>query len=191
MPTLSPPRQPHTPHPRGFTAVELLVVIAILAVLASLAAPSFRPMIERFRVRQASEALQSTLYLARSEAIKRGGSVVVQKLPNNSNGCTTAINNDDWNCGWLVCDTSAVNTCTPGGTNILQRYDTPSTIQVTRSGGGERITLNRWGTVAGTFVGFSIVPHGESTNHPATRGVCMSSGGRIRSTPPADTPCTG
>ena len=60
----------------GFTAIELMVVLAILAVLAALAAPSFNPLIERWRVRQATEALQSTLYFARSEAIRDRKSVV-------------------------------------------------------------------------------------------------------------------
>ena len=63
----------------GFTAVELLVTIAILAVLAALAAPSFAQILEKWRIRQINEALQSSLYLARSEAIKRGGNVVVKK----------------------------------------------------------------------------------------------------------------
>ena len=74
----------------GFTAIELMVVIGILAVLAGLAGPSFTLMIESWRVRNATEALRSSLQIARSEAIKRGGMVAIQKLPNNINGCTTA-----------------------------------------------------------------------------------------------------
>lgn len=176
---------------RGFTAIEIMVVVAILAILAAMAAPSFTPMMERYRVRQATEALQSTLYFARSEAIKRGGRIVVQKLPNNTNGCSTASDNDEWDCGWLVCDISTINTCTPAGTNVLQRYDAPPKIEVTRSSSEASISLNRWGTVAGTFIGFSIVPKDKTTSDRATLGVCMSSGGRIRITPPADTPCNG
>ena len=47
--------------PRGFTLIEVMVVVSILAVLIAIAAPSFTPMIERWRVRQATEQLQSTL----------------------------------------------------------------------------------------------------------------------------------
>ncbi|MGL6206135.1 MAG: pilus assembly FimT family protein, partial [Giesbergeria sp.] len=61
----------------GFTAIELMVVVAIVAVLAALAAPSFTPLIERWRVRQAAENLTSSLYFARSEAIKRGGGIAL------------------------------------------------------------------------------------------------------------------
>src|SRR5260370_13161408 len=40
------------PGAKGFTAIELMVVVAILAVLTTLAAPSFHLIIERWRVRQ-------------------------------------------------------------------------------------------------------------------------------------------
>ena len=50
----------------GFTAIELMVVVSIIAILTALAAPSFTPLIENWRVREASEQLQSTLYYARS-----------------------------------------------------------------------------------------------------------------------------
>ena len=66
----------------GFTAIELLVTVAVVTILAALAAPSFKPLIDRWRVRDALESMQSTLYLARSEAIKRGGRIAIQKLPN-------------------------------------------------------------------------------------------------------------
>jgi len=175
---------------RGFTLIEVLLVIAILGVLTTLAGPSFIPTIERWRVRQAAESLTSTIYYARSEAIKRSGRVVIQKLPNNTNGCTTASGTQDWDCGWLVCedtnDNGVCNTTEP----ILQRYDTPTNVQVTRTGGAASIKLNRWGLVDGAWLGFSIVPLNESTANPAARGICMSSGGRIRVIPPEDIPCT-
>ncbi|MBS0494782.1 MAG: GspH/FimT family pseudopilin [Proteobacteria bacterium] len=175
----------------GFTAIELMVVVSILAILAALAAPSFNPLIENWRVRQATEQLQSTLHFARSEAIKRGGKVVIQKIANNTNGCTSASSTADWDCGWFVCedsnDNGACNTTEP----VLQRVDTPSKVQVSRTGGNDKIKLNRWGLVAGTWLGFSIVPYNKSTTHPGARGLCMSSGGRIRIIPPEDIPCTG
>lgn len=176
-------------HFRGFTLIEVMVVVSILAVLIALAAPSFTPMIERWRVRQATEQLQSTLYYARSEAIKRGGQVAIQKLPNNGT-CTTASANAEWDCGWFVCeDTNGNGTC-EATEPVLQRYDTPSGIQVTRTAGGANIQLNRWGLVEGIWLGFSLVPLNKGTTDQAARGLCMSQGGRIRIIPPEDIPCT-
>ncbi|NMM82097.1 type II secretion system protein GspH [Acidovorax sp. SRB_14] len=175
----------------GFTLIEVMVVVAIMAVLAAIAAPSFTPLVERWRVRQTTEQLQSTLYYARSEAIKRGGQVAIQKLPNTTNGCTTASGTRDWDCGWFVCaDTNGNGTCN-AGEPVLQRYDAPANVQVTRTGGGDSIKLNRWGLVDGAWLGFSLVPLNKSTTNPAARGVCMSSGGRIRVIPPEDIPCNG
>ncbi|RMA61261.1 type IV fimbrial biogenesis protein FimT [Acidovorax sp. 100] len=174
----------------GFTAIELMVVIGILAVLAGLAGPSMTLMIESWRVRDATEALRSSLQMARSEAIKRGGMVAIQKLPNNTNGCNTATSTRDWDCGWIIChDTNGNGVCN-ASEPVLQRIDTPSNVQVTRTGGGAAIKLNRWGLVDGAWLGFSLVPLDKSTTHPGARGVCMSSGGRIRTIPPEAIPCT-
>lgn len=174
---------------RGFTAIELMVVVAILGVLAALAAPSFTPLIERWRVGQTVDGLQSTFYLARSEAIKRGGNVVIEKLPNNTNGCTTASGSNAWGCGWQVLACTSINAsgnCV--SPIVLQRFDTPAKLEVTRTSGGKNIKLNRWGLVDGTWIGMSIVPQDKSISDPSARGVCVSSGGRIRVI--SDPPCT-
>ena len=168
-----------------------MVVLSIMAVLIALAAPSFAMTIESWRVRDAAESLRSSLMLARSEAIKRGGWIAIQKLPNNTNGCTSATGNRDWDCGWIVChDINNSGTCT-SAEPVLQRIETPAKVQVTRTGGSVSIKLNRWGLVDGTWLGFSLVPLDKSTTHPGARGVCMSSGGRIRILLPEAIPCTG
>ena len=190
---LTPPHamQAARPTMQGFTAIELMVVVSIIAVLAALAGPSFAQMIESWRVRDATESLRSTLLFARSEAIKRGGQIAIHKLPNNTNGCTSATGNRDWDCGWIVChDTDNSGTCT-STEPVLQRIEAPAKVQVTRTGGSVSIKLNRWGLVDGTWLGFSLVPLDKSTTHPGARGVCMSSGGRIRILLPEAIPCTG
>ena len=174
----------------GFTAIELMVTVAIMAVLMALAAPSFTPLIEGWRVRQAAEQLQSSLYYARSEAIKRGGQVVVEKLPNNTNGCTTASTDAAWGCGWTVChDLNRNGRCNSTDT-VLQRYDTPGQIEVERTSTGAAIPFNRWGLVSGTFIEFNLMPKGKSFSHPSARGVCISSGGRVRILRSENLPCT-
>lgn len=175
----------------GFTAIELMVTVAIVGVLAALAAPSFQPLIDRWRVQRVVSNLESSLQFARSEAIKRNGGVVMQKITTNTNGCTAPSPAREWDCGWIICaDTNRNNSCA-ASEPVLLRYDTPSRIHINRTGGNNRIIFNRHGLVAGTYIGFNVVPHDQSISHPATRGLCMSSGGRIRTVPSEDVPCNG
>ena len=184
-----PPTQARR-HVAGFTAIELMVVVSIVAILAALAGPSFTPLIENWRVRESAEQLQSTLHYARSEAIKRGGRVVIQKIPNNTNGCTTASSTRAWDCGWIVChDTNDNDTCN-AAEPVLQRIESSAKVHVNRTGGGASIQLNRWGLVDGTWLGFNLIPLDKTVSHVAARGVCMSSGGRVRIIPQEAIPCT-
>ena len=54
---------------KGFTLIELMVVVSLIAILASLAAPSFGTAIANQRVNSAAQELQSILLFARSEAV--------------------------------------------------------------------------------------------------------------------------
>ena len=79
--------------PRGFTIVELMVVIVIAAILAAMAAPSFFDFIARQQIRSAAYELAQTLQTARSKAILSRRSVDVRAsyptTGNNWNGTKT------------------------------------------------------------------------------------------------------
>lgn len=169
----------------GFTAIELLVVIAIVAVLAGLASPSFGPLIERWRVRQAAEDLQATLYLARSEAVKRGGNIVVRKLP-NADGCTTS-GSTQWACGWFVFyDTNANGAQDADQTppeDTFQRVGSPVATTITLASSNGFITVDRWGQFASNSnnnFAFRIIPAGKTQSDPSASTLCVGSGGRIK-----------
>jgi type IV fimbrial biogenesis protein FimT len=78
----------------GFTMIELMVVVAIVAILASLAAPSFSELLRTNRLTAASSALQVSLSLARSEAVRRGADARVSVVANTAAG--------QWTGGWTV-----------------------------------------------------------------------------------------
>lgn len=169
-----------TEHASGFTSIELMITLAALAILTAVAIPQFGSLMDRWRVRQGAEGLQATLSFARSEAIKRGGQVVIQKLPNDTGRCTTAADTKRWDCGWLVCHDADDSGQCDAAELILQRFDTPARLKVERAGGAAAIKLNRWGLVAGTWPSFGFQAHGSTTPEAAEHRLCMGSGGRIR-----------
>lgn len=61
----------------GFSLVELMVTIAVLGIILGIAAPSFQDWITKLQIRNAAEAVLHGLQLARTEAIKRNGSVTM------------------------------------------------------------------------------------------------------------------
>lgn len=82
----------------GFTLIEVMVVILILGVLLVLALPNISSLGHGTRLSSYSNRFLLTLFLARSEAIKRNSWVVVCK----SNDGTSCNPDGYWSQGWIV-----------------------------------------------------------------------------------------
>lgn len=152
----------------GFTAIELMVVVSIVAILAALAAPSFTPLIERWRVRSATDEVQSTLYFARSEAIKRGGRINIVQDSN----------------GWAVYF-DANNNGSNEATEILQTTTPPPRLDITFP--ATTLSIDRWGTLTPIGTGFLITPKDKPATDISAKRVCIL-GGLIKANK-GDTPC--
>ena len=172
---------------KGFTAIELMVTVAVLAILAGIAAPSFNPIIERWRVRQISEELQSTLYFARSEAIKRGGNVTI--LRSDDGGGCTAVGTDTslWSCGWIVFADLDNDGELDSGEDTLQTTPAPNKVSVQFTNTSDAkltdpIKVDRWGRFSSTNAAidfaFRLTPKSGSTANASS--ICVSSSGRIK-----------
>lgn len=59
----------------GFTAIELMVVLALIGILVAVAAPSFTDFFARKRVESVTSELGTDLQYARSEAVARNAAV--------------------------------------------------------------------------------------------------------------------
>lgn len=89
---------------RGFTLIELMVVIIIAAILLTIAVPSFSSLIKRNNVDSLQSKLSSALATARTEAASRNTVVSICGSVNETN-CTGG----SWNSGWIVFEDAAGN----------------------------------------------------------------------------------
>jgi len=78
---------------RGFTAPELLTVMAVAGVLISIAAPSFNTFTAQQRIKMVSSDLYLSMAKARSDAVKLNRNIVVQPLTAGG-----------WQSGWGIWD---------------------------------------------------------------------------------------
>lgn len=100
---------------RGFTAMELIIVMVILGIMAMLSYPSIRTALLQLRINSATRELAGAARQAQSEAVRRGGQarlVVCDRVggnPDGSSGCAAAFANQYriqwhsttvWNANW-------------------------------------------------------------------------------------------
>ena len=62
---------------RGFSAIELIIVVAILAIVSTVAIPSFIHQSNESKLRDAVSMLRGDLESARSRAVRENASVAV------------------------------------------------------------------------------------------------------------------
>jgi type IV fimbrial biogenesis protein FimT len=151
---------------RGFTLVELAVVLTIVAVSATLAAPSFAQMIANYKVRAAADGILGALNFARTEALRRNTPVAFQLAPGGS--------------GWTV---SQVATST-----TLQSRSAGDLPSITVASGSAATSV--------TFLASGLIQSGSqlsrltvtsTVNAADTRRIDVYGGGLIRMCDPAVT----
>lgn len=110
---------------RGFTLIELIVTVAVISVLLTLGVPSLQTFLKSNRLTAHTNAIVGTLQLARTEAIKRSGIVVLCGSTN-----LTSCNSSSWENGWIVffddgADAASAITSAPTGSDAILRVNEP------------------------------------------------------------------
>ena len=57
---------------RGYTLVEILIVMVIVGIMATLAVPNLQPMFKKDKLRSSTASVTSSLYIARTKSVNDG-----------------------------------------------------------------------------------------------------------------------
>ena len=106
---------------KGFTLIELIITLTVAGILMAIAGPSMWSFLANSRITGQTNDLISDITFARSEAIKRNGTVVICKS-NSPTATTPACNetsSDPWESGRLI---FLDNEDKPAGINLNNKY---------------------------------------------------------------------
>lgn len=80
----------------GFTLIELMVTMAVAVIVLGAGLPQMQALLENNRLSAQANRLSADLNLARTEAVRRGGTVRM------------VARGSDWSAGWSLVDADGV-----------------------------------------------------------------------------------
>ena len=115
---------------RGFTLIEVLVVVALSAIVLALVGPSMRELLAVQRVQSINAELVGDLQFARSEAVRRGQPLLVRFQSNDDITCYVVYTEAGvGNCSCL----RAAGAACMGGFQEVKTVQVPRTLSVSLS----------------------------------------------------------
>jgi type IV fimbrial biogenesis protein FimT len=122
---------------RGFTMIELMVTLTVAGVLCALALPNLRPLVQNSRLTSAANDLLRSLYIARAEAVKRQGNVVVCATADpTASDATITCSYGAFN-GWFVFNDVNGNWQRDAGDAVIEKHALlDSSVTVRNDGNG-------------------------------------------------------
>ncbi len=187
----------------GFTLIEILLVIAILGILVTIAAPSFKRQIQANNMTSAVNSFLADVRFARSEAVRRGGGVVMCRsdAPEGATavcGAGTGPGGNGWVSGWIVFHDKNGNSnrnynVDPIVDDTILRVQSPITSldSILESGvsSSTKLVFTATGRLQNLGSATSIQFGGGDYAAELQRIVCVSLGGRARVAGDGNTAC--
>lgn len=183
----------------GFTLVELLVTIAILAILTALAVPSFKQTIQSTTISNNVNTFMGDLRFARSEAIRRGGNVVMcrSNAPEAANPvCNTGSGTGTigWASGWIIFHDLNNNFNRDAGETILRvqaQIKSIDSMVEAKASPQARFEFTGTGRLRTISSATQLQFGGGNYANTVQRVVCVSLGGRARIAGDGNAACAG
>jgi type IV fimbrial biogenesis protein FimT len=176
---------------RGFTLIEVIVVVGIAAILMLVAVPSYTATIVRNRLASETNELVTALQFARSEAIKEGSAVSVCASRNQVT-CNTTTSNS-WHEGFIVFSDPNNNGAIDAGDVILRNWPAYKGGETAVASNGLSVfTFNRQGFAAGLPANPVTLAVSADANTSASNNQCIviSLAGRIQTKAPIAGVCS-
>lgn len=162
---------PLTRRHRGFSVLEALTGLAVASILITAAVPAMEDFIVRSRMSTEVNTFVASLYLARSEAVKRLQNVGVCPVDPSGN-CDPSTT--DWEQGWKVYYLDPAS----GSEKVLQKDPAlPDRFRIIGNQNGFKYDPTGKLVVAGTNGTYTFCDTG---NVAQARDVVVSSEGRVR-----------
>ncbi len=163
--------------------VELMVVIAIIAILTTIAAPSFKTMLQSSSMTSAVNSFLADMRYARSESIRRGGGVVMCRSDNPDAAVPTCGTGSSvgWESGWIVFHNLNSGSTRTSNEPLLRVQAPLTSINTIAETGAATIfkftATGRLSLSSATSIQFGSNPPFDTA---AQRVVCVGLGGRAR-----------
>jgi type IV fimbrial biogenesis protein FimT len=156
---------------QGFTLIELMVTLSVLGILLAVAAPNLQMFVQNSRLTSQTSELVGDLNFARSEAVKRGGTVTICASADGAT-CSGALT---WETGWIVFNDGNADSAVNGADTVLRVTPALGGTNTMRAGRSDI----RFGS-QGYSVGFTATFRAcDSRALPSARGVVVSNQGRV------------
>lgn len=142
---------------RGFTLIEMMIVVAIIGISAALAGPNYNAWIARYQLRQSVAEITNQLMLARMGAMNRNSTVTASVTA--ANGHVTVSGTDATGTLVLANDQALphITGFNPANPSII------FTSLGLRSGGGAADQVVQVTNDRGVIYSFRITPGGKAS----------------------------
>jgi type IV fimbrial biogenesis protein FimT len=178
--SFSPTAEPGLPGMRGFTLIELMIVLAIAVILLATGVPSFVGFVQSVRLGTTAGAFMTSVRLARSEAARRGGRVVMCRSAGE--GCAAL---GGWEQGWMVFHDANNNAEFDAGEPVIEQ--TEPVAEGLKFSGNQNVAryisfVSLGGTrmASGGFQAGTLTLCRHSPSPVEARQIVISSAGRFR-----------
>lgn len=169
---------------RGFTLLEVMVVVAIIAVLTSLAGPSLVALIQSNAVSSNVNTFISDIRFARSEAVRRGGAVIMcrsddPEAASPACGAGSGPGGNGWVSGWIIFEDRDGSLTRNAGDQVLRVQSPITNLDSIVEASSTKFQFTALGRMKSLNSATSL-QFGSSIPNTRQRMVCVNQTGRAR-----------